>query len=92
MTHLDTLRTGLIQLLSKYPIDSYRGNVPLGVTERRYILEIEFLRNENVTLKKMGLAAMQGYAVTLDEVQRIINDTICNHFKLGVFESLNADH
>lgn len=86
MTHLERLRESLLQLLNNYPIDSYKGNVPLGVTERRYILEIEFLRNETVSIKKLGLAAMEGYAVTLDDVQKVINDTICHHFKLGVFE------
>ncbi|KAA5532232.1 hypothetical protein F0919_15650 [Taibaiella lutea] len=82
MAQLDTLKEKLLQILSKYPIDSYKGDVPMSVTLKRYILEIEFLRNETITLKKLGLAAMESWSVSLDDVQKVINDTIHEHFRL----------
>jgi hypothetical protein len=83
MHHLNNLKASLLQLLRNYPIESYNNKgVPPSITMRKYVLEVEFLKKETVTIRKMGLAAMQGGAVGLDEVQKIINDAIREHFCL----------
>lgn len=82
MAHFDTLRENILKILSKYPVDTYNGTVPMSDTYKRYILEMEFLKNEKLNINKLGLKAMTEFAVSLDEVQAIINNAIREHFKL----------
>lgn len=93
MAELETLIHSLLQLLKKYPIDNYRGAVSLSVMYKRYNIEKEFLKNETATINKLAIEAMEGFSITLDEVQQLINDVIKEHFRISwQFEPNNSNY
>ncbi|KAA5536893.1 hypothetical protein F0919_04260 [Taibaiella lutea] len=82
MCHLETLKEALLQVMRKYPVDAYTGEIPSKVVLQRYLAEATFLQNETATIHKMSIAVLQNDSVTLDDVQRVINEAIHQHFRV----------